>query len=116
MAKFYTDSQGRRRPITQSLFRPPRDRVLARRISIAKPSEAHDSVSYLESRYRSADTRAERVKLVRAANSAANRAKVMSKSSRISPAEREEMARVSQIYRAFVEKHKGENSVRRRST
>jgi hypothetical protein len=103
---FYTDSKGRRRPITRSLFHPPKNKIVAKNIMIDTPSSARESISYLNKRWENARTREEKVKLIRYANSAANRAKVISENERISSSQRAEAREVHHIYRSWVERHK----------
>ena len=91
----------------RSLFRgPPKDPVLASHIKIRNESEARDSVTYLNERWNNS-SRQTRVRLVKAANQAANRAGVVSRNERVSPKERAEAREASKVFRAFVNAHKG---------
>jgi hypothetical protein len=91
----------------RSLFNsPPRDRSLAQKISIENGSQARQSTEYLTGRYEKGG-HAEKVKLVRAANQAANRAKVISQNPRVSGEQQRQAADASQVYRGWVDARKG---------
>ena len=93
------------------MFAPPRHKWLAKIIRIDSPSAARKAVRELKRRMNSKN----RTLIIRAANLAANRAKVMLRRKNLSRKERRELREVEKIYRSFVDKYK-KNKSRRKKT
>ena len=82
------------------LFKPPRWRYLADIVSFVNPEEARGSVLELKKQFENAKTRDKRLRIIRAAIYAANRAKAIAeRHPNISDRERHELLEVSEIYR-----------------
>jgi len=91
---------GRRRTI----FFPPKYKKYAKIITIANPRDARKAANKMLVEFRKAKTRAKKVRLKKMVVLAANRAKVIAKSGRVSPKERREMMQVYRVYREAVGK------------
>jgi len=118
---FYTDRRGRKRPIKRSrgvrsrnyppkkrsLFGPAKNQEAAKHIMIATPTQARDSIQWLNKEWEDSKTREHRVRLVKYANQAANRAEVTSNNPRVSYSQRAEAREVARIYRNWVQEHEG---------
>jgi len=94
-----------------TLFEPTKHTYLGDMISLRTPAEARASVRKLNFEFLGAVTDAKRLRITRAIRLAANRAKVMSRSSRISGREQKEFREIFHIYddasdRAFRLYHK----------
>ncbi|MFA4719888.1 hypothetical protein [Pyrococcus kukulkanii] len=94
------------------MFDPPRHKWLAKIIRIDSPSAARKAVRELKRRMNSKN----RTLIIRAANLAANRAKVMLRRKNLSRKERRELREVEKIYRSFVDKYKKNKSRRKKTT
>lgn len=93
----------------RSLYnQPPKHPGLAEQIHLDNPTNAKKSIAYLNERWDKADSRSDRVLLVRAANQAANRAEAASHNDNLSFTERDEAKEIGEYYRDFVDKHKGQ--------
>ena len=84
------------------MFDPPKHKWLAKIIRIDSPSAARKAVRELKKRMNSRN----KTLIIRAANLAANRAKVMLKRKNLSRKERRELREVEKIYRTFVNQNK----------
>lgn len=91
----------------RTLYGRPHSPQLAKEISIVDVAQAMGSVSELRRQYEGAGSRERRVQLVRAANEAANRARVDARNPRLHESVRREKARVAEVYRRFVDERKG---------
>ena len=82
------------------LFKPARWRYLSEIVSFVNPEEARGSVLELKKQFENAKTRDKRLRIIRAAIYAANRAKAIAEHHpNISDRERRELLEVSEIYR-----------------
>ena len=84
----------------QGLFKPPRYKYLARIVKMDTVENARKAARKLLSIFRSAKTRAKKVRVKKATVLAANRAKVMAGRKDLSPQERHEFSVIAKIYRA----------------
>lgn len=107
---FYTDSHGRRRPLTQkTIFGPAKNIEASEHIRLDTLGHAEESIRWLNSEW-SDGTHDRRVKLVQYANQAANRAGIIGDNRRVTASQRDEAKRVERIYRSWVDDHKGRES------
>ena len=86
------------------LFVPMKHKYLADMISLKTPKEAAESCKKLLQEFRDAMTRPKRLRIARATQLAANRAKVMARRTTISPAERNEFRKIHILYKALATK------------
>jgi hypothetical protein len=91
----------------RSLYGSPKHKELAAHISQKNPTEARESVHYLDRKWEMSGSRKERVLLVQAANQEANRAKADLNRRDLSEHERHNLTEIQGIYRGFVNEHKG---------
>ena len=90
-------------PATKTMFDKAKHKYLRDIISIRTPESAKGSVRELNREFNQSKTKAKRLRIARATQLAANRAKAMI-SRRLSPRERGEMLMVSAIYRKVAER------------
>lgn len=90
----------------KGLFRPAKSKKLAKIVKIDSVSNAKKSTKKLLTLFRKAKTRDAKVKIKRSTVCASNRAKVLSKSKRLSMKERKEMKQVSNVYQKAAEEMK----------
>ena len=90
----------------RSLFHPARYKYLADIVRIDTVENAKKAVKKLLKHFRNAKTRAKKVRVKKATVLAATRARVLSKSPRISPRERQEFREVARIYERAAAKMK----------
>jgi len=92
--------------MTKTIFFEAASRKYAKIVSLRTPETARESVRKLARELNKARTRKKRIYIIRVANLAGNRAKVMSKNLRLSRRERDEAREIEQIYRKFVMKYR----------
>lgn len=109
----YTDSSGRKRPVTKSLYGSrPRSANYSRQIDFGDRFQAEESVVFADKRWDSYTSREKRVHLLQAMNEAANRAKAMYEarndngSYRLSELERRKAMEAHAVLRQWVDSHK----------
>ena len=90
----------------RGLFRPAKSRKLAKIVKIDSVANARKSAKKLLTLFRKAKTRRTKVKIKKSTVCASNRAKVLSKSKRLSMKERREMKQVSDIFKRAYRKMK----------
>ena len=88
------------------LFHPARYKYLADIVRIDTVENAKKAVRKLLKHFREAKTRAKKIRVKKATVLAANRARVLSKSPRISPKERQEFREIARIYERAAAKMK----------
>jgi len=118
---WYTDDEGRRRPITakkgksmrslkklrkmrRGLFKPYKWKYLADIVTFKSIGAARDAAEMLLEEFEKAETRAKKRRVKAATVYAANRAKAAAKKKNLSAKERRELLEISEIYREAAEK------------
>jgi len=110
---FYTDEKGRVRPITAkegrrlaapTVFFPAKSKKYSEMVRIDTPKAAEDSVEKLMKEFNEAKTKEKKVRIKRYTVLAENRARIMAGNERLSTEERQEAARVAEIYARAKEK------------
>jgi hypothetical protein len=82
----------------KTMFFKPKSEKYADIVSIESPYRARYSCKQLKEEYHKAETRDKKLKIIRVANLAANRARAIREKKNISSIERSEMAEVASIY------------------
>lgn len=90
----------------RTLFGPTRHPSIGKLVRIDTPTHARESVDKLNKEWDKGD-RVKRVLLVQSANEAANRADVIQGNENVGKANRIEALMVREVYRDWVNKHKG---------
>lgn len=88
-----------------SLFEPPKSKKWAKIIRIDSPAGARYSVRMLSKGWNKL-TRAQKVKRIKYAVLAMNRAKVLLRKKNLSQKERRELKQVVEIYRKWIDAHR----------
>ena len=111
---FYTDRQtGKVRPVTKrssrslaapTVFFPAKSKKYSEMVRIDTPKAAEDSVEKLMKEFNEAKTREKKVRIKRYTVLAENRARIMAGNERLSTEERQEAAKVAEIYARAKEK------------
>ena len=95
----FKDKHGRIRSFqVNSIYAKPKYQYLADIVSLETPEKARNSVAELGDEFRSAKSKQKQLRVVRATQLAANRAKINSTNSRYSIAERKEFVEITTIY------------------
>ena len=90
----------------RTMFFPPTSPKYAEIVSLESPEDARASVRELSKEYNDAETRTKKVRIIRVAVLAMNRAKVISERRGVSPEVKRDFREIHQIYKDAVEKFK----------
>ena len=96
----------RRRSRSGGLFKPPRWKKYARIVSFEDPKSARKAAKKLLEEFRSAKTRAKKVRVKKVTVYAANRARASAKRKNLSARERREFRQIARIYERAAAKMK----------
>jgi len=92
------------KPAQKTMFGPTKHQYLGDMVSLRNPSGARGSVKELEREFKKAETDAKRLRIARATQLAANRARATMKRRPLSVAERGEFSEIAGIYKRSAEK------------
>lgn len=85
----------------------PRNKSYSEHIHYRNATEAHESVTFADEKWRTAPNRESRVKLIQAMNEARNRSRAASKETRLSEGERMKFRESDKILSGWLDFHKG---------